>query len=185
MFEDEKQCRRIVVDHRCGLCAAENREAVFEIRRAAAAGACDEPVFEGAVVGADHRQRADAVRSKWRPPEIGVDEYSRSVDHRRQARRTQSLQARTDASETAAAGGIAFFDRSAFRYRRTVSTTTGPGSPVSPSDRRILSTDGIARRREDFIQVGGEGGNRSRRTRTPQRFRPDRNRQKPLDSLEN
>src|SRR6476661_11196831 len=60
------------------------------------------------------------------------------------------------AAITAEAGGIAFFERSVFRCRRTASTTTGAGSPVSPSERRTLSTDGIARKSDDFI--AGSGG---------------------------
>ena len=116
VVEDQDQRRGIVVDHRGGLGAAENREAVFEIRRAAAAGAGGETVFERVVVGADRRERADAVGAQRRPAEIGVDEDSRAVDHRRQAGRTQALQARTDVRDhRARRAGIVFFDRSAFR----------------------------------------------------------------------
>ena len=50
----------------------------------------------------------------------------------------------------ASAPGMIFFERSVCRYRRTAATTTGAGSPVSPSNCRILSTAGIARRREGF-----------------------------------
>ena len=42
VVEDQHQCRGIVVDDGRGLGAAENREAVLEIRRAAAAGAAVE-----------------------------------------------------------------------------------------------------------------------------------------------
>ena len=45
-----------------------------------------------------------------------------------------------------------FCERSACRSRRTASTTIGRGSPVSPSDCRTLSTDGIARRRDGFMR---------------------------------
>src|SRR5262245_24197289 len=50
----------------------------------------------------------------------------------------------------ASAPGMTFDDRRVCRYRRTAGTTTGAGSPVSPNDCRILSTEGIARRREAF-----------------------------------
>jgi len=48
--------------------------------------------------------------------------------------------------------GMAFGDRSACRCRRTACTTTGAGRPVSPSVCRILSTEGIARKRAVFTQ---------------------------------
>ena len=55
--------RGVVVDDGRGLGAEESREAVFEIRRAAAAGAVGEIVFERVVAGADRRECPDAVAS--------------------------------------------------------------------------------------------------------------------------
>ena len=67
-------------------------------------------------------------------------------------REAQAIEARTDVRDDRVGAEEWPFDcdRSACRCRRTASTTTGAGSPVSPNDCRILSTEGIARRREVF-----------------------------------
>ena len=68
--QDQHQCRGVVVDDRGGLGAAENREGVLEIRRAAAARAAGEAVFEVVVVRPDRRQRAMHVGPSGARPKL-------------------------------------------------------------------------------------------------------------------
>ena len=70
----EHQRRGVVVDDGRGFGAAQNREAVFEIRRAAATCAAGQTVFEVAVVGADLATAHECVGAERGAAEIGVDQ---------------------------------------------------------------------------------------------------------------
>jgi len=96
VIEDEHQCGGVVVDHGRCFRATQNRERVLEIRRTASTGAFGQAVLERAVVGANRRQCANRVGRERRTTEIGVDQDPGAIDHGRETRGSQLLQARAD-----------------------------------------------------------------------------------------
>ena len=85
--------------------------------------------------------------------EIRVNEDARPVDHRLDAGRAQLIERVANAGEHALEirTTVFCFANGAASSRRTTARTTGRGNPVSPSASSTLSTEGMARRRDRFI----------------------------------
>ena len=151
VVEDEHQRRGVVVDHRRCVGTAQNRERVFEILRTAAPGALGQAVLEGAVVGANRRDCANAVGSERRPPEIGVDEDPGSVDYRRDARRAQAPQSLANVGDHGV--GLRIVSSAFEGAQMPAHSVHDDWCWKAGLAQRLqdLSTEGIARRRAVFM----------------------------------
>ena len=167
--EDQHQRRGVVVDDGRGFGAAQQRQAVLEIRRASAARSTRRGVFKVVVVRADGRERADDVGPERRPAEVGVDQNPGAVDHGADAGRAKVLQAGADRGEPGVDVGNApslrpkgvqlaahHVDDERTRQPGRRRATAGPGRPTESREGGNVSCV-----EESRAAVGGEGRNRT------------------------
>src|SRR5207249_2628836 len=80
MTQGEDQRRCAIVDHRCGLRAAEQREIVFEISSASPTLSAAEVVFEIVVIGGNTLEGFNHRGPEGRPAQVRMDDDTGAVN---------------------------------------------------------------------------------------------------------
>jgi hypothetical protein len=142
MAKNQNQRARIIIHHRRGFRAAQEREILFQIRGAMATPSPGEPVFKIVVLHSDSGHRLHDSGPQRRTAKVRVNENAGAINHRLDAGCAQDLQCGTQLREN-------FFEG---RYR----SVFAQGSKFLPDCRYNgrMRQSRIAQRLREFVNRG-------------------------------